>query len=380
MINIFEVKETNNMVEHENLDVRTITIGISLLSCIDSDLKKLNENIYNRITSVAKDLAKVAGEIEAEYGIPIVNKRISVTPIALIGGAACKTPEDFATIADTMDRAAEAIGADLIGGYSALVSKGMTKADEMLIRSIPIALCRTNRVCSSVNLASTKTGINMDAVRLMGEILLEVAERSKDRDSVDCMKLVVFCNAPDDNPFMAGAFHGVTEADVEFPIPFMPPFLKFDFSTLPALIGGFAYGPVTGIAIAFIKAALHLLRTDTGGVGELADFLASGSLVLVSSLIYKRIKTRKGAVLGLVLGAIAMAIVGGLANYFILIPFYTNVMPMEQIISLCGKANPLITNTLGYVLYGAIPFNLIKALLLSIITFVLYKQISKILH
>ena len=213
MINIFEVKETNNMVEHENLDVRTITIGISLLSCINSDLKKLNENIYNRITSVAKDLAKVAGEIEAEYGIPIVNKRISVTPIALIGGAACKTPEDFATIADTMDRAAEAIGADLIGGYSALVSKGMTKADEMLIRSIPIALCRTNRVCSSVNLASTKTGINMDAVRLMGEILLEVAERSKDRDSVDCMKLVVFCNAPDDNPFMAGAFHGVTEAD-----------------------------------------------------------------------------------------------------------------------------------------------------------------------
>ena len=157
---------------------------------------------------------------------------------------------------------------------------------------------------------------------------------------------------------------------LEFPIPFMPPFLKFDFSTLPAL----------GIAIAFIKAALHLLRTDTGGVGELADFLASGSLVLVSSLIYKRIKTRKGAVLGLVLGAIAMAIVGGLANYFILIPFYTNVMPMEQIISLCGKANPLITNTLGYVLYGAIPFNLIKALLLSIITFVLYKQISKILH
>ena len=167
---------------------------------------------------------------------------------------------------------------------------------------------------------------------------------------------------------------------LEFPIPFMPPFLKFDFSTLPALIGGFAYGPVTGIAIAFIKAALHLLRTDTGGVGELADFLARGSLVLVSSLIYKRIKTRKGAVLGLVLGAIAMAIVGGLANYFILIPFYTNVMPMEQIISLCSKVNPLITNTLGYVLYGAIPFNLIKALLLSIITFVLYKQISKILH
>ena len=213
MINRYEVFETNNMVEHENLDVRTITIGISLLECIDSDLDKLNENIYNRITTVAKDLASVGEKIEREFGIPIVNKRISVTPIALVGGSACKKPEDFVTIAKTMDRAAETVGANLIGGYSALVSKGMTTADEMLIRSIPKALCSTERVCSSVNLASTKTGINMDAVKLMGEILLEVAEESKDRDSVDCMKLVVFCNAPDDNPFMAGAFHGVTEAD-----------------------------------------------------------------------------------------------------------------------------------------------------------------------
>ena len=210
MINISEVYETNKMVERENLDVRTITIGISLLECIDSDLQKLNENIYRRITTVAKDLASVSKKIENEFGIPIVNRRISVTPIALIGGAACKSPEDFATIADTLDRAAEAVGADLIGGYSALVSKGMTKADEMLLRSIPMALGRTKRVCSSANLASTKTGINMDAVKLMGEILLEVAEQSKDRDSVDCMKLVVFCNAPDDNPFMAGAFHGVS--------------------------------------------------------------------------------------------------------------------------------------------------------------------------
>jgi len=213
MINKYEVIETNNMVAHENLDVRTITIGISLMECIDSDLNKLNENIYNRITTVAKDLAAVGEKIEREYGIPIVNKRISVTPIALVGGAACKKPEDFVTIAKTLDRAAETVGANLIGGYSALVSKGMTTADEMLIRSIPKALCSTERVCSSVNLASTKTGINMDAVKLMGEILLEVAEESKDRDSVDCMKLVVFCNAPDDNPFMAGAFHGVTEAD-----------------------------------------------------------------------------------------------------------------------------------------------------------------------
>ena len=213
MINIWEVKETNEMIEQENLDVRTITLGISLLDCIDSDLDKLNKNIYEKITTVAKDLVAVGEKIENEFAIPIVNKRISVTPIALIGGAACETPEDFATIADTLDAAAKKVGVNLIGGYSALVSKGMTKADELLIRSIPIALCRTERVCSSVNLASTKTGINMDAVRLMGEILLEVAEQSKDRDSVDCMKLVVFCNAPDDNPFMAGAFHGVTEAD-----------------------------------------------------------------------------------------------------------------------------------------------------------------------
>ena len=213
MINIGEVIETNEMIEKENLDVRTITLGISLLDCIDSDLDCLNENIYNKITTVAKDLVAVGESIENNYCIPIVNKRISVTPIALVGGAACKTSEDFATIAATLDRAAKAVGVNLIGGYSALVSKGMTKADELLIRSIPQALHNTERVCSSVNLASTKTGINMDAVRLMGEIILQTAEISKDNDSADCMKLVVFCNAPDDNPFMAGAFHGVTEAD-----------------------------------------------------------------------------------------------------------------------------------------------------------------------
>lgn len=213
MINIMEVSETNKMVEHENLDVRTITIGISLLDCIDSDLKKLNDNIYKKITTVAKDLVSAGNQIEQEFGIPIVNKRISVTPIALVGGAACKTPEDFATIADTMDAAAKAVGVNLIGGYSALVSKGMTKNDENLIRSIPEALAVTERICSSVNVGSTKCGINMDAVRLMGDIVKETAERTKDRDSLGCAKLVVLCNAPDDNPFMAGAFHGVTEAD-----------------------------------------------------------------------------------------------------------------------------------------------------------------------
>ncbi|MDD3415159.1 MAG: PFL family protein [Lachnospiraceae bacterium] len=213
MINMFEVIETNEMIQKENLDVRTITLGISLLDCIDSDLKKLNDNIYEKITRVAKDLVKIGRDIENEYGIPIVNKRISVTPIALVGGTACKTPKDFTTIADTLDRAAKEVGVNLIGGYSALVSKGMTHADELLIRSIPEALAKTDRVCSSVNLGSTKTGINMDAVKLMGEIILETAELTKENDSLACMKLVVFCNAPDDNPFMAGAFHGVTEAD-----------------------------------------------------------------------------------------------------------------------------------------------------------------------
>lgn len=213
MINIFEVNETNKMIEKENLDVRTITLGISLLDCVDSDLSRVNEKIYRKITHAAKNLVQVGEEISREYGIPIVNKRISVTPIALIGGAACKTPADFATIADTLDKAAHEVGVNFIGGYSALVSKGMTSADELLIRSIPMALARTERVCSSVNLGSTKTGINMDAVKLMGEIILEAAEYTKETDSSGCTKLVVFCNAPDDNPFMAGAFHGVTEAD-----------------------------------------------------------------------------------------------------------------------------------------------------------------------
>ena len=213
MINIGEVTETNDMIEKENLDVRTITLGISLLDCIDSDLNRLNEKIYNKITSVAKDLVAVGQSIEKNYSIPIVNKRISVTPIALVGGAACQTPSDFATIAQTLDRAAKKVGVNFIGGFSALVSKGMTTADENLIRSIPEALSTTEFVCSSVNVGSTKTGINMDAVRLLGEIVKETAERTKEQDSLGCAKLVVFCNAPDDNPFMAGAFHGVTEAD-----------------------------------------------------------------------------------------------------------------------------------------------------------------------
>ena len=201
------------MIEQENLDVRTITMGISLLDCIDSDLDTKNEKIYNKITTKAKDLVATGDEIAAEFGIPVVNKRVSVTPIALVGGVACHSTEDFVSVAKTLDKAAKTIGVNFIGGYSALVSKGMTPAEELLIRSIPQALAVTERVCSSVNVGSTKTGINMDAVKLMGEIVLETAEASKEQDSLGCAKLVVFCNAPDDNPFMAGAFHGVTEAD-----------------------------------------------------------------------------------------------------------------------------------------------------------------------
>ena len=213
MINIHEVLETNKMIDQENLDVRTITLGISLLDCIDSDLEILKKNIYEKITSKAKDLVATGQAIEAQFGIPIVNKRISVTPMALVGSAACRTSDDYVELAKVLDRAAQAVGVNFLGGFSALVSKGMTKSDELLMHAIPEALAKTERVCSSVNLGSTRTGIDMDAVKLMGEIIKETAELTKEQDSLGCAKLVVFCNAPDDNPFMAGAFHGVTEGD-----------------------------------------------------------------------------------------------------------------------------------------------------------------------
>ena len=173
----------------------------------------MKDNIYRKITTTAKDLVKTGQDIEREYGIPIVNKRISITPVALVGGAVCKKPEDFVEIAKVLDKAAKEVGVNFIGGYSALVNKGMTNADRLLIESIPEALAVTERVCSSVNVGSTKTGINMDAVKLIGEKIKETAELTKDNDSLGCAKFVVFTNAPDDNPFMAGAFHGVTEAD-----------------------------------------------------------------------------------------------------------------------------------------------------------------------
>lgn len=213
MINLFEVQETNKMIEESNLDVRTITMGISLLDCCDSDVDRVCERIYKKITTLAKDLVKTGDDIALEYGVPIVNKRISVTPIALVGSSCCQCADDFVKIGQTLDQAAKAVGVNFLGGFSALVSKGMTDSDRLLIESIPKTLAITERVCSSVNVGSTKTGINMDAVKLLGEKILETARLTGDHDSGGCAKLVVFCNAPDDNPFMAGAFHGVTEAD-----------------------------------------------------------------------------------------------------------------------------------------------------------------------
>ena len=213
MINILEAAETVRMITQENLDVRTITMGISLLDCISSDLETLCGNIFRKITTKARDLVKIGNDIAKEYGIPIVNKRISVTPIGLVGASACNCPDDFAQIAKTLDDAAKEVGVNFLGGFSAVVSKGMTKAEENLIRAIPKALSETDYVCASVNVGSTRTGIDMDAIRLLGDIILETAQMTADQDSLGCAKLVVFCNAPDDNPFMAGAFHGVTEGD-----------------------------------------------------------------------------------------------------------------------------------------------------------------------
>lgn len=213
MINLFEVRETNKMIQENNLDVRTITMGINLLDCCDTDVDQVCNKIFTKITSYAKDLVKVGDEIEKEFGVPIVNKRISVTPISLVGTSCCKTKEEYVKIAQTLDDAAKEVGVNFLGGYSAVVSKGMTPSERLLIESIPLALSQTERVCSSVNVGSTKTGIDMNAVKMLGEIILQTAEYTKEQDSLGCAKLVIFCNAPDDNPFMAGAFHGVSEGD-----------------------------------------------------------------------------------------------------------------------------------------------------------------------
>ena len=213
MINISEVFETHDMIEKDNLDVRTITIGISLLDCATGNVDTTCAKIKEKILSLASSLRKTADDISSEFGVPIVNKRVSVTPISLVGAGCCRTAADFVRIAKTLDETAAEIGINFLGGYSAIVSKGMTTADRLLIESIPEALSVTERICSSVNVGSTKTGLDMDAVRLMGETVKRTAELTADRNSIGCAKLVVLCNAPDDNPFMAGAFHGITEPD-----------------------------------------------------------------------------------------------------------------------------------------------------------------------
>ena len=211
MLNQKEILSTIAMIDQQHLDIRTITMGISLLSCCDPDAKKACDKIYEKITRYAEKLVKTGEDIQHEFGIPIVNKRISVTPMALVAGAS--ETEDYEPVAMALDRAAKTCGVNFIGGYSALVQKGMTLADEKLIRSIPEALDRTELVCSSINVGSTRAGINMDAVKLMGRIIKDTAARTADRDGLGCAKLVVFCNAVEDNPFMAGAFHGVGEAE-----------------------------------------------------------------------------------------------------------------------------------------------------------------------
>ena len=211
MLSRMEIVETNKMIKESNLDVRTITMGISLMDCADSDLTKFNQKIYDKITRKAENLVKTGEDIARQYGIPVVNKRISVTPIS-IAAAGCKA-DSYVSVAETLDRAAKEVGVNFIGGFSALIHKGCTPGDEILINSIPEALAVTDMVCSSVNVGTSRNGINMNAVKRMGEVILDAAERTKDRSCIGCAKLVVFCNAVEDNPFMAGAFHGVGEKD-----------------------------------------------------------------------------------------------------------------------------------------------------------------------
>ncbi len=211
MLNTADILETINMIRQENLDIRTITMGISLFDCVSEDENRLCQKIYDKITSKAEHLVKTGEDIEKQYGIPIVNKRISVTPVSLIGGSLGK--ESYIKIAQTLDKAADTLGINFIGGFSALVDKGFTNSSQNLIAAIPEALTATNKVCSSVNVATTKAGINMDAIKLMGSTIKEAAYLTRDNNSIACAKLVVFANVPQDNPFMAGAFHGIGEPE-----------------------------------------------------------------------------------------------------------------------------------------------------------------------
>lgn len=336
MINLREVEETNAMIEKENLDVRTITMGLCLLDCIDSNVDKLCQNIHDKIYRSAKDLVKTGNEIAKDFGIPVVNKRISVTPISLVGASACKSSADFVKIAKMLDSVAKEVGVNFLGGYTALVSKEMTPADELLIRSIPEALTETDVLCSSVNLGSTKTGIDMDAVRLMGTIIKDTAELSEKKGVLNGdSKLVVFCNAPDDNPFMAGAFHGVTEGDVVLNVGVSGPGVVkkalesvrgTDFETLSETIKKTAF-KVTRVGQLVAKEAskrlgypfgiVDLSLAPTPAIGDsVADILCemgleyAGAPGTTAALAMLNDQVKKG-------GLMASSYVGGLSGAFI---------------------------------------------------------------
>ena len=265
MLNINDILETINMIREENLDIRTITMGISLIDCAGDDINAVCDRVYDKITKKAERLVSVGDDIEKQYGIPIVNRRVAVTPISILGGRF--SSEDYIKLAHTLDRAADTLGINFIGGYGALVQKGCTVGEEQLIESIPYALAETQRVCSSVNVASTKAGINMDAIQKMGDIIVKTAALTADRDSIGCAKFVVFANVPEDNPFMAGAFHGVTEPECVVSVGVSGP------GAVASAIQRVGDCDLTAIAETVKKTAFKITR-----VGQLVAFEASKRL------------------------------------------------------------------------------------------------------
>ncbi|MTI84788.1 MAG: PFL family protein [Firmicutes bacterium] len=333
MLTMQEIMETINMVQEEKLDIRTITMGISLRDCCDPDPKKAGQKIYDKITRLAENLVPVGEDIAREFGIPIVNKRISVTPISLVGD--CAHTEDYVVFAKAMDRAAEEVGVNFIGGFSALVHKGMTGGDTKLIQSIPRALAETERVCASVNVATTKAGINMDAVYLMGKVIRETAEKTRERDGLGCAKLVTFANVPEDNPFMAGAFHGVGEPESVINVGVSGPGVvsravsrvkESDFGTLAETIKKTAF-KITRMGELVGRSAASRLGLPFGIVDiSLAPTPAVGDSVaeILESMGLERCGTH-GTTAALALlndavkkgGAMASSYVGGLSGAFI---------------------------------------------------------------
>lgn len=333
MYSINEVLETIRMVQEENLDIRTITMGISLRDCSDSDYKRSCQKIYDKITRLAGNLVKTGEEIQSEYGLPIINKRISVTPMAMI--AESSNAENYAPFAEAMDRAAKEVGVNFIGGFSALVHKGFTKGDRILLQSIPEALATTERVCSSVNVGTTNAGINMDAVYMMGKIVKECAARTAHKDGLACAKLVVFCNVPEDNPFMAGAFHGVGEPECVINVGVSGPGVVknavekvrgTDFGTLAETVKKTAF-KITRMGELVGRAAANKLGVPFGIVDlSLAPTPAVGDSVaeVLESMGLERCGTH-GTTAALALlndavkkgGAMASSYVGGLSGAFI---------------------------------------------------------------